>query len=212
MAGTMTKTKKQTSLNIKCTPEEVLTFWLDEVGEKSWYLSDAELDAKITARFGEAWQAARAGRFGMWLTYPSGALAYIILLDQFPRNMFRGSGQAFATDAKALAAAKIAIDHHWDMKIDAPARQFFYLPLMHSENLCDQERCVRMMKERMPQQGGSNLLHAKAHRKVIRDFGRFPYRNAALGRHNTPHERAFLAESGYGDVVRELQGAAAAAV
>jgi uncharacterized protein (DUF924 family) len=189
--------------------DEVLKFWLDEVGPDGWYAVDEKLDATIRSRFGEAWRQAQEGKFGMWLTYPSGALAYIILLDQFPRNMFRGKGEAFATDKAALAAAKIAIDHKWDMKIDEPARQFFYLPLMHSENLCDQERCVRMMKERMPETGPGNLLHAKAHRKVIRDFGRFPYRNEALNRHCTPQEKDFLANSGYGDVVRALQAAVA---
>jgi len=190
--------------------DDVLTFWLDDVGSKRWYDSDSALDAEITEKFGAAWEAARAGRYRSWLDCAKGALAYIILLDQFPRNTFRGSGQAFATDAKALAAAKNAIDHHWDMKIDGPARQFFYMPLMHSENLCDQERCVRMMKERMPEQGGSNLLHAKVHRRIIRDFGRFPYRNDALGRSTTPPERAFIEGSGYGGVLREVQAAAAA--
>jgi len=186
-------------------PEQVLAFWLDEVGEQGWYLAEEKLDATIRTRFGEAWREAQEGKFGLWLTYPSGALAYIILLDQFSRNMFRGKGEAFSTDKAALAAAKIAIDHGWDLKIDEPARQFFYMPLMHSENLCDQERCVRLMKERMPESGVGNMLHAKAHRKVIRDFGRFPYRNAALGRANNPHEEEFLANSGYGDVFREIE-------
>jgi uncharacterized protein (DUF924 family) len=193
-----------------CTPEEVLSFWLDEVGPKGWYASDEALDNTIRSRFGESLRQAQTGKFGMWLTYASGALAYIILLDQFPRNMFRGQAEAFSCDKAALAAAKIAVDHKWDLRIDEPARQFFYLPLMHSENLCDQERCVRLMKERMPVAGPSNLLHAKAHRKIIRDFGRFPYRNAALSRHNTPQEERFLSTSGEGEVLREFQERAAA--
>lgn len=185
--------------------EQVLQFWLDEVGPQGWYAVDETLDNTIRTRFEEAWNQANEGKFGMWLTYPSGALAYIILMDQFPRNMFRGSAEAFASDKAARAAAKVAIDHRWDLKIDAPARQFFYLPLMHSENLCDQERCVRMMKERMPGEGNSNLLHARAHRAVIREFGRFPYRNEALDRNTTAQERDFLKNRGYGQVVRELQ-------
>lgn len=185
--------------------DEVLKFWLDEVGPKGWYAVDPKLDSTIRTRFGEAWRQAQEGKFGMWLTYPSGALAYIILLDQFPRNMFRGKADAFASDKAALAAAKIAVDHKWDLKIDAPARQFFYMPLMHSENLCDQERCVRLMKDRMPNGGEGFLIHAKAHRKVIRDFGRFPYRNEALSRNNTALEQEFLTNSSYGDVVRALQ-------
>ncbi|KIC44080.1 MAG: DUF924 family protein [Ruegeria sp.] len=189
------------------SPEEVLSFWLDEIGPDGWYVQDETLDATIRDRFMDTWSAACEGRFSMWLTYPSGALAYIILMDQFPRNMFRGEKRAFSTDRAALTAAKCAIDKSWDMKIDEPARQFFYLPLMHSENLCDQERCVRLMCERMPENGGSNLLHARAHREVIRQFGRFPYRNEALERPTTAHEAAYVSEGGYGSTVRALQTA-----
>ncbi|WP_417720046.1 DUF924 family protein [Salipiger sp.] len=190
-------------------PEDILTFWLDECGPDKWYLADDSLDAEIRARFEETWQAAMEGRFGLWLTYPSGALAYIVLMDQFPRNMFRGSGKAFASDEIALAAAKQAIWRGWDQKIDEPARQFFYLPLMHSENLTDQDRCIRLMKERLSRSGASNLLHARAHREVIRDFGRFPTRNAALDRATTSAERAFVEAGGYGATVRKLTEATA---
>ncbi|MWB77093.1 DUF924 family protein [Pseudooceanicola sp. 216_PA32_1] len=183
--------------------EEVLSFWLDKVGPEGWYQPPEGLDDEIRDRFEPVWVAACQGSFGLWLTFPSGALAYIILMDQFPRNMFRGQGKAFSSDKHARAAAKVAIGRNWDMKIDEPARQFFYLPLMHSENLTDQERCVRLMKERMPI--GGNLLHAKAHREVIRKFGRFPYRNEALNRSITTPEREYLEAGGYGQTVRELQ-------
>ncbi|MHA6262152.1 DUF924 family protein [Arenibacterium sp. CAU 1754] len=189
-------------------PDDVLSFWLDEVGEDGWYLQDDALDARITKKFKTAWEDAREGRFSLWLTYPSGVLAYIILTDQFPRNMFRGSKQAFATDRPALAASKAAIDKCWDLKIDEPARQFFYLPLMHSENLCDQDRCVRLMHERMPETGAVNLLHARAHREVIRKFGRFPYRNEALDRASTATESDYVSDGGYGQTVREFKRAA----
>ena len=189
-------------------PNEVLGFWLDEVGPEGWYQPPDGLDDTIRARFEPMWQAAMEGRFGLWLTYPSGVLAYIVLTDQFPRNMFRGTARAFASDRVALSAAKQAIHRGWDLKIDAPARQFFYLPLMHSENLCDQDRCVRLMKERMPEGGGDNLLHARVHREVIRRFGRFPYRNAALGRSDTASEREFLEGPGYGGILAEMKGAA----
>ncbi len=188
-------------------PEEVLSFWLDEVGEAGWYAQNDALDAEITRRFKTTWEAACDGRFSLWLTYPSGVLAYIILTDQFPRNMFRGSKKAFSSDRAALAASKAAVDRRWDMKIDEPARQFFYLPMMHSESLCDQERCVRLMCERMPIYGKSNLLHARAHREVIRLFGRFPYRNEALSRSYTEPEAAYVSAGGYGETVRELQAA-----
>ena len=140
-------------------PDDILNFWLDEVGPKGWYQGSDELDAEIRRRFLPTLEAACQGSFSLWLTYPSGTLAYIILFDQFPRNMFRGEAKAFSGDKAALAAAKAAISKGWDMRIDEPARQFFYLPLMHSENLCDQDRCVRLMKERMPDAGEANLLH-----------------------------------------------------
>jgi len=188
-------------------PDEVLSFWLDEVGESRWYVEDAALDAEIITRFKSTWEGACEGRFSLWLTYPTGALAYIILTDQFSRNMFRGQGQAFASDRASLMAAKAAIDKGWDMRIDEPARQFFYMPLMHSENLCDQERCVRLMHERMPSAGQGNLLHARAHREVIRLFGRFPYRNDALSRATTVPEADYVSSGGYGQTVRQLQQA-----
>ncbi|MDO6585019.1 DUF924 family protein [Salipiger sp. 1_MG-2023] len=190
-------------------PEEILSFWLDEVGARKWYAQDAALDDRIRDEFQETWEAAMEGRFGLWLTYPSGALAYIVLLDQFSRNMFRGEARAFSADEVALAAAKQAIWRGWDLKIEEPARQFFYLPLMHSENLCDQDRCIRLMKERMPESGASNLLHARAHREVIRDFGRFPTRNVALSRATTASERDFVERGGYGETLRKLSAEAA---
>lgn len=187
------------------TPQEVLAFWIDEVGPEGWYKSDPALDDEIRSRFMETWQKSRRGGLHGWMANASGVLAYVILNDQFPRNMFRGEGRAFSSDKAALAAAKCAIDKGWDMRIDEPARQFFYLPLMHSENQADQDRCVRLMLTRMPRGGRTNLLHAKAHREVIRRFGRFPYRNEALARSDTPPEQAFRDAGGYGALVRELQ-------
>ncbi len=186
-------------------PDEILEFWLDEVGQAGWYAEDAELDQRIGDRFLTTWEQACEGRFSQWLSWPAGTLAYIILTDQFPRNMFRGQARAFASDRAALAAAKAAIGRGWDMRIDEPARQFFYMPLMHSENLCDQDRCVRLMLERMPRTGHGNLLHARAHREVIRRFGRFPYRNEALRRTSTGPEADYVRQGGYGTTVRALQ-------
>jgi uncharacterized protein (DUF924 family) len=190
------------------TPEEVLAFWLDECSPEDWYRSVPEFDAKIRDRFLDTWREAAEGALGLWLTYPSGVLAYIILTDQFSRNMFRDHGDAFATDHLALAAAKMAIERHWDEKIAEPARQFFYMPLMHAENLCDQDRAVRLIHTRMPITGANVRDHACAHRAVIRDFGRFPYRNTALGRKTTASEQAFLDAGGYGVAIRAQQSAA----
>lgn len=191
-------------------PDDVLNFWLDELTPADWYKVDDALDQQIRDRFLSTWEGATEGRFSLWLTYPTGALAYILLTDQFSRNMFRGTAQAFASDRIALAAAKSAIAKGWDMKIDEPARQFFYLPLMHSENLCDQDRCVRLVCERMPAGRESTLVHARAHREVIREFGRFPYRNAALGRCSTTQEKTYVVGGGYGTTLRGLQESAAA--
>ncbi|MEL6990492.1 MAG: DUF924 family protein [Pseudomonadota bacterium] len=191
------------------SPEEVLEFWLDELGPSKWYKASDELDTTIRDRFENAWQNALEGTYGLWLTYPSGTLAYILLMDQFPRNMFRNDPRSFEADQYALAASKLAIQNGWDTRIDEPARQFFYLPLMHSENLCDQERCIRLLIERMPETGAENLFHARAHREVIRQFGRFPYRNSVLSRASTGSEQTYLKQGGYGSTVRELQAVAA---
>ena len=189
-------------------PEEILRFWLDECSPKQWFDQDEALDRTIRERFEPTWQAAVEGNFSLWLTYPNGALAYVILLDQFSRNMFRGSDQAFKMDRVALTAAKSAIAKEWDMRVDPPARLFFYLPLEHSENLSDQDRAVRLIHERL--QNTTFLLHAQAHRVVIRKFGRFPERNVALGRKSTSVEQEHLDYGGYGAIMRDLQVAAAA--
>lgn len=186
-------------------PDDILAFWLDELGSENWYKGGADLDGDIRDRFLSTWNGAMSGALGLWLTHASGTLAYIILTDQFARNMFRDEGKAFSSDGNARSAAKTAISRGWDMKIDEPARQFFYTPLLHSENLCDQDRCVRLMLTRMPETGAPNLLHAKAHREIIRMFGRFPFRNKALSRASTKAELEFLNEGGYGKIVENLK-------
>ncbi|MGR3490411.1 MAG: DUF924 family protein [Shimia sp.] len=186
------------------TAQDVLEFWLDEKSPRDWYAGGDALDAEIRERFGAAWEAAMDGAHSLWLTYPSGTLAYLILMDQFPRNMFRGTAKAFSSDRYALAAAKIALDKGWDMKLDEPARQFFYMPLVHSESLCDQDRAVRLILTRMPEHGAENLKHAQAHREVIRMFGRFPSRNDALTRATTVPEAAFQQDNGYGKLLQAV--------
>lgn len=186
------------------TPDEVTAYWLNDVGPKGWYAGGDALDADIRARFEHTWNEAVEGACGLWLTSAKGTLGYLILTDQLPRNMHRGSAKAFATDKSARAAAKAAIDRDWDMKIPEPARQFFYMPLMHSENLSDQDRCVRLMCSRMPDTGDDNLPHARAHRQIIRKFGRFPYRNDAFGRTSTAAEIAWMADEGYASEMRNL--------
>ncbi len=183
--------------------EEILDFWQNEITEPGWYVQDDAIDQKIRNRYLETWQKAREGGYDHWGCRPSHSLALLILLDQFPRNMFRGSGESFATDAKARKIAKRAIYMRNDLKIDKPMRQFFYLPLMHSEVLADQDTGVRMFKLRMDPEG--TLLHPRAHRQVIREFGRFPYRNDALGRASTPAEREYLEAGAYMHTVKSLE-------
>lgn len=187
-------------------PEEVLDFWLGEVGPEGWYAGGEALDADIRGRFEGLWRAAAEGGLDHWIDGAGPCLAFIVLTDQFPRNMFRDTSAAFATDGRARAAAAAAIAAGWDMAAPEPDRQFFYLPFEHSEEITDQDRAVTLFADRMPETGAATLLHARAHRDIIRRFGRFPTRNAALGRVSTPEEAVFLAEGGYGAVVRALQG------
>lgn len=185
-------------------PVEVLDFWLGEVGPDGWYAGGEELDDTIAVRFGDLWQALRDGGLEHWVDGVVGTLAYLVVADQFPRNVHRGKAQAFATDPQARAAARRALEDGWDMLAPEPERQFFYMPFEHSEDMADQDLCVALMEKRLPSEPG-NLLHARAHREIIARFGRFPFRNAALGRASTPEEEAFLAEGGYMAVVRHLE-------
>lgn len=173
---------------------EILEFW-KRIGPKGWYEVDPAVDREITERWGELWETARAGGLHEWRADARSCLALLLLLDQFPRNMFRGDARAFASDARARAVARGAIDAGFDKSIPAPERQFFYLPLMHSEVSADQDQCVRLVLLNLGKT--DTLTHARAHRAVIRQFGRFPYRNAALGRETTQAEAAFLEAGGY---------------
>lgn len=190
------------------TPEDVISFWIDEVGPEGWYRASEDLDDQIRKRFLPAWNAAFDGEMFRWCDNSETILAFLILTDQLPRNMFRDDERAFATDALARTAGKMAIDRRWDLYVAEPQRQFFYLPLMHAENLGDQDLCIRLMTERLPQTGASNLVHARAHREIIRRFGRFPYRNEALRRMTLPSEADFLANEGYGAVLAKIEAKA----
>ena len=175
--------------------ERILAFWLEEIGPKGWYERDDAVDARISRDYAGVWHDAMASRLEGWQEDARGALALLILTDQFPRNMFRGTARAFASDGLGRRVAKLAIAHGLDTQIDVPGRQFFYLPLMHSEVLADQERCLRLLMMRMP--GSVQIEHAIKHRDVIRRFGRFPSRNAALGRQDSDAELAYRAQGGY---------------
>jgi uncharacterized protein (DUF924 family) len=186
-------------------PAAVLDFWLREIGEQGWYAGGEALDTRVRERFAGLWQAAHDGALGHWLDGTAGALAFCILTDQFPRNMWRGSARAFATDALALAAAQRAVAQGWDMGAAEPGRQFFYLPFEHAEDLAMQDRGLALIATRMPETGAEPLLHARAHAAIIRRFGRFPFRNAALGRATTAAEAEWLAAGGYAAEVERLR-------
>lgn len=185
-------------------PVEVLDFWLGEIGPSGWYAGGDEIDDAIAVQFGELWAALNEGNLEHWVDGVVGTLAYLIVADQFARNINRGKAEAFATDIRARAAARRALDEGWDLAAPEPERQFFYMPFEHSEDPADQILAVSLMDERMPA-SPDLALHARAHQQIITQFGRFPFRNAALGRENTPEEGAFLSEGGYGAIVRRLQ-------
>lgn len=173
------------------TPEDIVRFWRD-AGPQRWFKKDAAFDAEFKARFEAAHHAAATGALDGWTASAEGALALLVLLDQLPRNAWRGSGHMFATDGKALAVARGAIEAGFDQQVDATLRAFVYMPFMHSESLADQERCVALCAD-LP----DNLRFAILHRDIVQRFGRFPHRNVALGRTTTPEEQRFLDEGGF---------------
>lgn len=175
------------------TPAQVLAFWFG-ADPRKWFSRDDDFDAAIRDRFLPTYEAAAAGRLSDWEETPESALALVIVLDQFSRNMFRGSPRAFAADDIALAIAKRAVAQGFDQKLELPKRNFFYLPFMHSENLADQERCLALSRQYSDE---NTLKYAKLHADIIRRFGRFPHRNAVLGRTTTPEEQAFLDAGGF---------------
>lgn len=178
--------------------QDVNDFWLREVGPDKWWAAQSDaLDAEIRRRFMQAWIDAPA-LTAEWDGTPEGALAAIVLTDQFSRNMFRRDARAYSTDPLALRLARRAIDAGFDMAAPVAQRQFFYLPFEHSEDIADQNRAVELFAERMP---GDNLTHAELHRDTIARFGRFPWRNADLGRTPTAQEQAIMDAGGYGALV-----------
>lgn len=171
---------------------DVVAFWRG-VGPQGWFRKDEARDADIRSRFLRLHEAAAAGKLSRWEKTAEGAVALLILLDQFPRNMFRGSARAFATDAQARDIAERAIRNGFDAAIP-DLRGFFYLPFMHSEDLTDQERAVELYRACGDADGEK---WARLHEGIIRRFGRFPHRNAMLGRASTKEEQGFLDTGGF---------------
>jgi uncharacterized protein (DUF924 family) len=173
--------------------QEVVQFWR-ETGPERWFKKDTAFDAEIRRRFYETYEAAAAGKLKTWEETAEGALGLLILLDQFPRNLFRNDPRAFATDQLALAVTAGALIKGFDAQVNADMRGFFYLPFQHSESLADQERGEALYRAAGDADG---LKWATIHADIIRKFGRFPHRNAVLGRKTTAEEQKFLDEGGF---------------
>jgi uncharacterized protein (DUF924 family) len=178
-------------------PADIVNFWR-AAGDKRWFEKDDAFDAAIRLKFEPTHHAAARGDYDHWTLSADGALALLILLDQLPRNLYRDSGHAFATDPKARRTALEAIERGHHRSFEASLRQFFYLPFEHSEDLADQARGVALCEQEKAETGDGELLKwALIHHDIIARFGRFPHRNRALGRATTPEEQAFLDEGGF---------------
>jgi uncharacterized protein (DUF924 family) len=175
-------------------PADVLAFWT-EAGPARWFAVDRDFDADMRWLFFGAYLAAARGDLAGWEETPDGALALILLLDQFPRNSFRGIARSFATDQQALATARRAIARGFDDNFEVPLRRFFYLPMMHAEDLSAQDECLAHVRACNDADG---IKFAEIHRDIIERFGRFPHRNPLLGRATTAAEEAFLKSGGFG--------------
>jgi uncharacterized protein (DUF924 family) len=180
--------------------EPILDFWFGERARPLWFATDPAFDAEIRSRFATTLLEAASHNLDHWSATADGALALIIVLDQFPRNLHRGSARAFAHDAKARALAERAIAAGFDRAVPLDRRRFIYLPFQHSEDLADQERSVELFSQWADEHpvhdragAQEEMTYVHAHHEAIRRFGRFPYRNAALGRTSTPAELAYLA-------------------
>lgn len=180
-------------MSVLASPLEILEFWW-AAGPSKWWSKNDKFDAVIEARFAATYQAAIAGDLDAWSDSVEGSLALILVLDQFSRNLNRQSARAFEHDGKALALARQAIEKGYDRAFPEPACAFFYMPLMHAEDMDAQEQCVDHCRINAP---GDNYRAALEHMDIIRRFGRFPHRNAVLGRETTEAERRFLEAGGF---------------
>lgn len=169
---------------------ELLDFWFSEQVAKLWFNSTPAFDNELRERFGATYAAACRDQLEHWQETAEGALALVILLDQIPLNIFRGQPQSFATEARARAVAEQAIAHGLDARLSGPQKAFLYMPYMHSEKQADQDISVDLFSRAGLD---NNLRFAKHHREIVRRFGRFPHRNAILGRESTPEEIEWLA-------------------
>jgi uncharacterized protein (DUF924 family) len=178
-------------------PQDILIFWRN-AGPSQWFAAKSAFDEAIRLKFEPVHHAAARGEYDAWRDDADGALALVILLDQFPRNLYRGTGHAFATDPLARTITRQAIDRGFDRQTEAVLRPFFYLPFEHSETLADQDEGVALCQALADEAGDQDTLKwARLHRDIIARFGRFPHRNRALGRTTSAEEQAFLDDGGF---------------
>lgn len=192
IAGNNFAQTAQTDTAISAEARAVLEFWRS-AGPNFWFAKDEAFDARFRDQFLAFHVAAARGTLAGWATTAGGALALVILLDQFPRNAFRGTSRMYDTDADARRAADTAVKSGHDRSVDQDLAKFFYLPFAHSEDLADQERAVELVRRL----GEPDLSRAIHHRDIIQRFGRFPHRNPILGRATTPAEQTYLETGGY---------------
>jgi len=189
---------------VQSSPAEVLAFWFGGEGEpgygefrSQWFQKDEAFDREVTDRFAGLYDEAAAGELDGWREEAESCLALVIVLDQFPRNMFRGDARTHATDGKALDAAKYAIEQALDRELPPFQRMFLYMPFMHAEDARDQRISVGLFEGLAGEAGGPDVVeYAGGHRDIVERFGRFPHRNALLGRETTPEEAEFLTQPG----------------
>lgn len=178
-------------------PQDVIGFWR-AAGPAKWFAKDQGFDQSIRLKFEPVHHAAARGEYDHWAATPDGTLALLLLLDQFPRNLYRNSAHAFATDPKARSLARSALDAGFDKQVEPQLRPFFYLPFEHSEDIADQDLACRLSEVHLQETGdAATLKWAVLHREIIEKFGRFPHRNDCLGRTTTPEEQAFLDVGGF---------------
>lgn len=170
-------------------PQEIIDFWFSDEVRKLWFNSTPQFDASLRERFLALWQQASRGELDHWQQSAEGCLALVIILDQFPLNMFRGQAQSFATEERSRVVAQVAIDQGFDRALDIAQRAFLYMPFMHSETLADQQQALELFAQAGLE---DHLRFARHHHDIIHRFGRFPHRNEALGRHSSAAEIEYL--------------------
>lgn len=170
-------------------PQDIIDFWFADETRKLWFNSTAEFDQLLRESYQQAWEQARRGELDHWMRTADGCLALVIMLDQFPLNMFRNQALSYATEAQSREVARVAIEHKFDHALDAERKAFLYMPFMHSEDIADQELALQLFDQPGLE---SNLRFAHHHHDIIAEYGRFPHRNQALGRESSAAEIAYL--------------------